>query len=70
MSTHFTHPEAESKLGKMVILKTPLYQLPRGTTGRVVDTYKMGSGFGLVVHWGNMFDGFSKDDYERFLEEV
>ena len=67
MPTYFTPAEAKPKLGKMVILKNPTLST---TTGRVVDTYKMGSGFGLVIHWGNMFDGFSKDDYERFLEEI
>ena len=69
MPTYFTPTEAKSKLGKTVITKIPLYQLPRGTTGRIVDTYSMESGLGLIVSLGDFMDGFSKDDYYRFLEE-
>ena len=69
MPTYFTLPEAQSKLGKTVVLKTSLYQLPQGATGKVIDTYKMNNLLGLIVSWGDISDGFSKDDYDRFLEE-
>lgn len=70
MSTYFTHAEAKSKLGKTVKTKTVFFQLPHGSIGKVIDIYKMGNLYGLSVSWGDLADGFSKDDYEEFLEEV
>ena len=73
MTHYFPHTEAKSKLGKTVVTKVPFFQLPKGSIGKVVDIYKMQwPGFGVVVSWNNydFSDGFSKDDYEEFLEEV
>ena len=71
MPTYFPHTEAKSKLGKTVRTKIPFYNLPNGSIGKVIDIYKMQwPGFGVVVDWGDITDGFSKDDYEEFLEEV
>ncbi len=70
MPTYFTHTEAKSKLGKKVKAKVSFYQIPRGTIGMVTDMYKMGNLYGLEVSWGEFTDGFSKDDYEEFLEEI
>lgn len=71
-TTYFTQPEAESKLGKHIVTKVSLYQIPRRATGVVIDTYEMGDGFGVIISYDKYFisDGFSKEDYERLLEGV
>jgi hypothetical protein len=71
-TTYFIQPEAKSKLGKHIITKVPLYQIPRGAAGVVINTYEMGNGFGVIVSYNKYFisDEFSKENYERLLEEV
>ena len=68
----FTHPQATSKLGLHVILILPLDSIPAGSTGQVVDVYERGHGdYGVMVRWENgIKDGFSRDEYERFLREM
>ncbi len=70
MPTYFTHAETKSKLGKKVRTKVSFYQLPRGTIGIVTGMYNMGNLYGLDISWGDITDGFSKSDYEEFLEEI
>ncbi len=71
-TTYFTLPEAKSKLCHRVITTAPFADINIGDYGMVTSYYKMGSLYGLNVKWDhiNITDGFSKSDYERFLEEV
>jgi hypothetical protein len=72
MSTYFTLPEAKSKLNHRVGATLPLADINIGDTGIVTSYYKMGLNYGVTVKWDhiNITDGFSKSDYEKFLEEV
>lgn len=53
--------------------------VPKGTTGRVIDSWQIGTGtrdeWGVMIMWNRhpgdkLSDGFSKKDYDRFLEVV
>ena len=72
MNTYFTLPLAKSKLNQRVRATLPLADINIGDTGIVTSYYKMGRDYGLNVKWDhiNITDGFSKSDYEKFLEEI
>jgi hypothetical protein len=72
----FTEEEAKAKVGKVVTTLTEFYRVPLGTTGQIVDTYKMAEGcFDVVVQWHlpnlpePLFDRFAKSTYVQFLSE-
>jgi len=74
MINYFTKSEAQAKVGKRVKTKIEFYQLPAGTTGKVTGIY---SGWrnesGVDITWNRnppITDGFSKDEYEEFIEEL
>ena len=68
----FTHPQATSKLGLRVISLHDFADIPTGSTGQVVDVYERGhNDYGLMVLLENgIKDGFSRDEYDRFLREM
>ena len=68
----FTHSQATSKLGLHVISILPLDSIPTGSIGTIIDVYERGhNDYGVMVRWENgIKDGFSRDEYERFLREV
>ena len=68
----FTHAQATSKLGLRVISLVDFTDIPTGSIGRIIDVYERGhSDYGIMVLWENgIKDGFSRDEYERFLREV
>jgi hypothetical protein len=72
MPTYFPLPEAKFKLNQRVRAICPLADISKGDTGIVISYYRMGNLYGLNIRWDhiNITDGFSKSDYERFLEEV
>jgi len=72
MHTYFPLSIAKSKLNQRVRATLPLADISIGDTGIVTSYYKMGHDYGVTVKWDhmNVTDGFSKSDYERFLEEV
>jgi hypothetical protein len=72
MDSYFTLSEAKSKLNHHVKATLPLADISIGDTGIVTSYYKMGRAYGLNIKWDhmNIIDGFSKDDYEMFLEEI
>jgi len=72
MNSYFPLPEAKSKLNQRVKVILSLVDINVGDTGVVTSYYKMGKDYGVTVTWDhmNVTDGFSKSDYERFLEEV
>jgi hypothetical protein len=74
MTNYFSKDEARSKIGKDIKTLTRFADIPIGTTGKVVEAYKMDFGaFGLMIQWNisdTIKDGFSKDEYEEFLDEV
>jgi hypothetical protein len=73
----FTDVEVESKIGKKIRTNHEFSGVPLGTTGTVLRSYEYSDGgFGLEIQWdlkGRMkplVDGFSKDEYDEFLEEI
>lgn len=58
-------------VGIVVKLKTPCLGNPVGTKGVVYETYTLGGRPGSSVIFKNgLYDGFSPDEQERFLETV
>ena len=72
MTATFTHAQSTSKLSLRIISLVNFADIPAGSTGRVVDVYERGhNDYGITIRWENgIEDGFSRDDYERFLREV
>ncbi|MFA5745621.1 MAG: hypothetical protein WCX79_00300 [Candidatus Paceibacterota bacterium] len=70
--TYFTLPEAKTKINHHVKALAPFADINIGDYGIVTSYYKIGGLYGLNVKWEhiNITDGFSKSDYERFLEGV
>ena len=68
----FTHPQATSKLGLRVISLVDFADIPTGSTGQVIDVYERShNDYGVTILWENgIKDGFSRDEYERFLREI
>lgn len=74
---YFTEEEAERKLGKLVISLIEFSGISVGTVGEVVRKYGDKKTWGLDIKWlfihtkrNSITDGFSKDEYEEFLEEL
>lgn len=74
--THFTRREALGKLGKKIKTLRHFSGVPAETTGTVTGMYACGNSFGLDITWDlpgrarPLVDGFSKDEYEQFLQEI
>jgi hypothetical protein len=48
---HFTHEEAEAKLGQVVCARVPGRRIPQGTTGRVLYARWQDEGYVLGIQW-------------------
>jgi len=80
MTTHFTYSGALDKQGKKIRTLQEFSGVPAGTTGTVTGMYHRFSSkennYGLDISWDlpdrlrPLVDGFSKDEYEEFLEEI
>ena len=72
---HFTEEEAKAKGGTQVRALVDTADVPQGTPGVVIDAMPAGDGYDVCVEWetdgDSIFqDWFSKDEYERFLQEL
>jgi hypothetical protein len=72
---HFTEEEVKAKGGTHVRALVGAYEVPQGKTGVVIDAMPAGDGYDVCVEWESdgdsvLQDWFTKDEYERFLEEV
>lgn len=81
MSTYFTEDEAKEKVGKEIKTRYAFAGVPEGSAGKVTGIFEIPfssvNRFGVYVTWRipnapsiPMIDGFSKDEYEQFLEEI
>ena len=76
LGRYFSKQEAESKLGERIRTNREFATAPLHTEGIVSGTYKFAGAsrplYGLDITWDGDYgtDGFSKDDYEEFLEEI
>ena len=75
---YFTKAEADAKTGKKIRSRWAFSGVPLGTMGKVTGKYESGetNQFGLDITWDlpytykPLVDGFSKDEYDEFLEEI
>jgi hypothetical protein len=73
---HFTREEAQRKSGTRIRTLREFSGVPKGTEGTVVNMYPSCGFFGLDVQWDlpgrfkPLVDGFSKWEYETFLQEI
>lgn len=74
LGEYFTKQEAQSKIGKRIKTNHEFVDVPVNTCGTVSGTYKYSGSndYGLDIKWDELpfTDGFSKDEYEEFLEEL
>lgn len=74
LGNYFTKSEARSKIGKRIKTNREFSGVPVNTCGTVVGMYKYAGSkdCGLNITWDglHLIDGFSKDEYEAFLEEI
>ena len=75
MSRYFSKDEAQSKLGRNIRTKVDFSGVPAGTKGFVYNYYNHSGtkNYGVEIKWGldqHLVDGFSKDEYDQFLEEL
>ncbi len=73
----FTKEEAQGKVGRLIRSRVEFSSVPKGTSGQVVRIDSMGDGWDVVISWkGDYYDRypledwFTKDEYEKYLEEV
>jgi hypothetical protein len=48
---HFTHEEAQSKLGQVVLTRVNGRRIPQGTKGQVLYARIQGEGYALGIQW-------------------
>ena len=77
MSTYFDRHDAGLLLGKNIRTKVEFADVPPGSTGRCVSYYPAGGrniklGYGIEITWdrNRITDGFSKDEFEEFIEVI
>lgn len=78
MNTYFSEQEINKKIGKLIITIREFSGVPVGTIGKVVHGWKYGENkSGVDIEWQfihtnrpKLVDGFSKDEYEKFLIEL
>lgn len=75
--TYFTEEEGEEKRGKKIRALRAFADVPKYTNGVVTACYKTIEGYGLDITWDlptncsrPLTDGFSKDEYYEFLQEL
>lgn len=76
MTRDFLSEEAEDLIGKRIQSLIAFSGIPRGTKGTITEKYKSCFGhWGIGIAWDKpsalggkpITDGFSKDEFERFL---
>jgi hypothetical protein len=74
---YFTRVEAEVRVGRRIRTLVAFSGVPRGTTGTVIGADPAGDdGWSLAIRWDipgrtrMLVDWFSRDEYERYLEEI
>jgi len=74
---YFTRSEAEARVGRRLRSLVAFSGVPQGTTGTVVSADPAGDGgYDLAIRWDlpgrtrPLVDWFSRDEYERYLEEI
>lgn len=79
MRTYFKLQEVKGSVGRRVKTKVHFADVPAGTIGVVSDWYPMGDRkkqeYGIEINWqrwggDSLKDGFSKNEYEDYLEEI
>lgn len=79
MNKYFTWQEASAKMGRRIRTKVYFADVPAGTEGVVCNWYPMGDRrkqeAGVEINWrrwigDSLKDGFSKDEYQDYLEEI
>lgn len=77
MRTLFDYPTASGKVGRRVRTLRDFSGVPAGTTGQVIQADPSDGGYALAIRWDlpartgkPLVDWFSKDEYERFLQEL
>lgn len=76
ISKYFTKSEADKKVGTKIRTLREFSGVPQYTTGKVTGTYEVTEGCGLDITWDiahtfkPLTDGFSKDEYDQFLQEL
>ena len=79
----FSEEEALTKVGKRIRTGVEFSGVPRGSVGRVIRADRATGGFDLAIAWDlpsavrglradptkPLVDWFTKDEYERFLDE-
>jgi hypothetical protein len=80
----FSEEEALTKVGKRIRTGVEFSGVPRGSVGRVIRADRATGGFDLAIAWDLptevrayrpdptklVVDWFTKDEYERFLDEL
>ena len=77
-SQQFTEAAAQAKVGARVRSLIPFSAIPVGTTGKVISADELAGGYDVAIEWDlpkhpygkPLSDWFTRDEYERFLEEV
>jgi hypothetical protein len=75
-SKYWKENELTSVMGARIVTTRDFSGVPIGTIGHVVESYKMGKNeYGVMILWkrfagDTLKDGFSKDEYEQFLQVV
>lgn len=73
---YFSLGEAESLVGKAIRTLVSFCDVPEGSHGRVIGLWKANPrGYGVDIRWrrfdgDKLIDGFSKRDFELFLEMI
>jgi hypothetical protein len=72
MKKFFTKEEAEAKVGKDVMAKYALIDIPAGIVGRVDSALLTVSGYCIMISWQGCDSdmAMSKDQYEELLTEI
>ena len=79
-SEYFSEKEAESKVNKLVVTLREFSGIPKHTAGKVTRVYGDKDKYGVDIEWQlihekrprykPIVDGFSKSEYEEFLQEI
>ena len=76
MNEYFTKCEASEKMGRRIRTNVDFSGVTRGTEGVVVEIYSHQyprKNWGVIIRWDltrKLNDGFSKTEYETYLEEI
>jgi len=74
MNEYFTEHEALEKVGRRIRTNVDFSGVPRGTEGAVIEIYShTPKSWGIIIWWDltrKLNDGFSKTEYETYLEEI